>query len=227
MFSTMADGNAPVDATVLNFYTAQQNSSVDVLHTVDSLISTGNYAQAASANNSVSGNLTIEQTARDYNTIWLSKFSNPDYVATSSDISDLQNIADLCIFKGGKSVAYARALLGAIFNHPFTYDDDCINNEGHERNKPNSKKQDLINNVVTIFPNPNVGSFTLSFQLKDKVQAEIVIEDISGRVIYQAKLSTQTNSMLLNLNDARNGVYFVKVMNGNETISVNKVIINH
>jgi hypothetical protein len=169
----------------------------------------------------------IEQTAHDYNNLWLSKFSNTEYLVTSSDIETLDAIANLCIHKGGKSVAYARALLGAIYNHPFTYDDDCMTGEGNQRLNKENNKQDAKNNIVNVYPNPNTGSFMISYQVKDKSDAEIIVEDISGRLIYHTKLDTQTNSMNLALNSVVNGIYFVKLMKGKETISVNKVVINH
>ena len=79
---------------------------------------------------------------------------------------------------------------------------------------------------MKIYPNPNNGSFVLSYQLKDNIQADIMVEDIRGRLIYQNKLDTQSNELILQLNSVNSGIYFVKVMNGKETISVNKVIIN-
>jgi hypothetical protein len=45
--------------------------------------------------------------------------------------------------------------------------------------------------------------------------------------MYQDKLDTQKQNISLNLQNAQSGIYFVKVMNGKETISVNKVIINN
>jgi hypothetical protein len=168
----------------------------------------------------------IEQTAYDYNDLWLSKFSNAEYVVTSSDIETLDAIANLCIHKGGKSVAYARSLLGAIYNHPFEYSDDCLNGESNERIIKEKKTNYIKSNTVSLYPNPNNGSFTLSYQLREDGEAELIVEDVTGKLIYQTKLNTKSNSMDINLKNTRNGIYFVKVMIGKEIIAVNKVIIN-
>jgi hypothetical protein len=54
-----------------------------------------------------------------------------------------------------------------------------------------------------------------------------MVEDVTGKLIYQTKLNTASNSMDINLKNIRNGIYFVKVMNGKEIIAVNKVIVNN
>jgi hypothetical protein len=79
-----------------------------------------------------------------------------------------------------------------------------------------------------LYPNPNNGIFTLSYNLaKDITEADVVITDVTGKLMYQNKLDTGNHSISLKLQNVQSGIYFVKVMNGKETISVNKVIINN
>jgi hypothetical protein len=81
---------------------------------------------------------------------------------------------------------------------------------------------------VKIFPNPNNGNFTLKYDfVKDITEAEVMVEDVTGKLIYTAKLNVQNRSINMNLSNVRNGIYFVKVMHNKEIISVNKVIINN
>jgi hypothetical protein len=79
-----------------------------------------------------------------------------------------------------------------------------------------------------LFPNPNNGNFTLSYYLtKDVTEADVIVEDITGKLIYQSTIDVTMDNMSLHLTDAKTGIYFVKVMNGKEIISVNKVIITN
>jgi hypothetical protein len=78
-----------------------------------------------------------------------------------------------------------------------------------------------------LYPNPNNGIFTLNYQIKDVADAEVIVEDVTGKLIYQKKLNMEITDAILKLTDAKNGIYFVKVVNGKEILSVNKVIINN
>jgi hypothetical protein len=80
---------------------------------------------------------------------------------------------------------------------------------------------------IKIYPNPNTGSFTLSYLLKNNVNANVEIMDIAGRLIYQNKLTSQADNLNIQLSNVNNGIYFLKISNGKELISVHKVIVNH
>ena len=78
-----------------------------------------------------------------------------------------------------------------------------------------------------LYPNPNNGNFTLKYDLiKEFTEAEVMVEDVTGKLIYAAKLNVTSRSINMDLSNARNGIYFVKVISNKEIISVNKVIIN-
>lgn len=130
-----------------------------------------------------------------------------------------------------KYVLYqARALLQSITYVGKVYADSCDNSKVRKEmwldDEPNSVS--LVDGVqAKLYPNPNNGNFTLAYDLKKYNVAEVFIYDIGGRLIYQNKLSGQANNLDIQLNDVRNGIYFVKVLNGKEIISVHKVIINH
>ncbi len=76
-----------------------------------------------------------------------------------------------------------------------------------------------------LYPNPNNGNFTLNYQLRSNVNADVIIEDVTGKLMYSSKLDSNAKSVIISLTNVRNGIYFVKVMSGKEIISVNKVII--
>lgn len=83
---------------------------------------------------------------------------------------------------------------------------------------------DFANNV-TIFPNPNTGSFELNVEGIDGELA-INVFDMNGKVVYTentSKVSSFQKSM--NLSSLAGGVYYVKVSSG-ENSAVKKLVIN-
>lgn len=75
------------------------------------------------------------------------------------------------------------------------------------------------NDDISIFPNPNSGTFTIS-SLKDI--EEISIYDVLGQVVFHTKEKTQHNFIHLK----NNGIYFINIKMNHHTIS-QKIIINN
>ncbi len=76
-----------------------------------------------------------------------------------------------------------------------------------------------------LFPNPNTGSFKISFKPETNEQIEIIVYDISGRNIYNKTF--QNSGMFdqeLFLNTISSGVYFVNIQNG-ESKMVKRILV--
>jgi hypothetical protein len=79
-----------------------------------------------------------------------------------------------------------------------------------------------------LYPNPNNGIFTLSYNLEKEItEADVVITDVTGKLMYQDKLDIENHNINLKLQNVQSGIYFVKIMSGKIIVSVNKVIINN
>lgn len=74
---------------------------------------------------------------------------------------------------------------------------------------------------ISIFPNPNHGSFVLQFVSDRNEPADITISDPYGRVVYSDKHRTNTgqNSKEIRLNDQAAGVYCVSVRSDKQNLS--------
>jgi type IX secretion system substrate protein len=80
---------------------------------------------------------------------------------------------------------------------------------------------------VNIYPNPNNGVFTVSVNvLADEKTADIILTDITGRVIYKEQMDTHTGSASLPINTSslEKGTYFIQISNS-QSSTVKKVII--
>ncbi len=83
------------------------------------------------------------------------------------------------------------------------------------------------NNNISIYPNPNKGTFLLSciFNGVDYKEANIQIMDLLGKVIYNEKTSIENGKLFSEITLIENsGVYFVKVNTGNAII-ISRLII--
>jgi PKD repeat protein len=86
----------------------------------------------------------------------------------------------------------------------------------------NSVDENFLSNVVSIYPNPNKGEFTIS--MNGVASALIEISTVQGKIVYTENLNTNGSiNKNINLNQA-SGMYFVKIV-ANEQTMVTKVII--
>ncbi|MCC6372369.1 MAG: T9SS type A sorting domain-containing protein, partial [Bacteroidia bacterium] len=69
--------------------------------------------------------------------------------------------------------------------------------------------------AVGVYPNPNNGEFTV--ELKNGLISNIVVTDVTGRVVLNSK--TDSDKVNVNLNTFANGVYYVQVVSeGNSSV---------
>jgi choice-of-anchor B domain-containing protein len=80
------------------------------------------------------------------------------------------------------------------------------------------------NNMISVYPNPFSTETTVAYDVKSKLisDARIVVTDITGRVIETTKISQQKGTIVLG--GLNSGIYFVNIINGNETYSPVKIV---
>jgi hypothetical protein len=80
---------------------------------------------------------------------------------------------------------------------------------------------------MNIYPNPNNGLFNVSFDLlRDEKTMNVVLTDITGRIIYKRQLEshTGTSTFQMNTTSFEKGTYFLEISNS-QSRSVRKVIV--
>lgn len=92
--------------------------------------------------------------------------------------------------------------------------------EGKEENTLSLRTMDL-------FPNPNNGAFTVRFEPEQSGPTIITVLDINGRTVYKIELENVEGlyEQEINLGEDVNGIYFLKIMQG-ENVWTEQIIIN-
>ena len=81
------------------------------------------------------------------------------------------------------------------------------------------------NGLMTVYPNPFSGETTITYQLKNKLaeNGSIQITDITGRIIEIIALTKTKGTTIINPS-METGIYFARLINGNEIISTLKIV---
>jgi hypothetical protein len=150
---------------------------------------------------------------------------DPDYIiqlrADGVKRSQIQNLA----FSGSYlTEGIARTLLNLVWNIATPYEKPVPNNgtgtSARDANALAEIKEIVMNEFVKIFPNPASTFLTVDAQNNDSKEVQIL--DLNGKVVLTHNLETTST---VDIRDLSNGAYFIRLTNGNQVISINKIII--
>ena len=83
----------------------------------------------------------------------------------------------------------------------------------------------VLNNF-SIYPNPNNGEFSISFDLIESTEVNITITDLIGKIVYQkneAECYGKINNAI-NLSDLNKGMYIINLQTGKQQVNKRFVI---
>ncbi len=152
-------------------------------------------------------------------------------VFTQNQIDRLREIAELCPMEKGRAVYAARVLLTYLDMPYVDYRNDCENvpapRHSSARKATNTEKNipnvvvDNFNQIVSIYPNPNNGTFNVNIANNEPAKIEIV--DVIGQIMLR---ETCTNKKVINTeNNLLSGVYLCKIIQNNKVVYQTKLII--
>jgi hypothetical protein len=125
---------------------------------------------------------------------------------------------------GGNSL---RVLNNPVNNLEFTCESYVAKYDSIAKSKIN--KSSPIT-ATDIFPNPTTGNLNVNFFVPTAQSISISIEDVTGKQLVQQNLSLEAgySNNLLNLQNYVNGIYILKIADGNgKIIKVEKVLVSH
>ncbi|MBI3519639.1 MAG: T9SS type A sorting domain-containing protein [Bacteroidetes bacterium] len=86
-------------------------------------------------------------------------------------------------------------------------------------------EQDLTNNNISIYPNPNTGEFNIDYTFTNNGQ-ELVLFDVLGKELKQFLLENNKGTKNIHVSDLSNGVYLYKIQNKTKVLFIGKLSIN-
>ena len=204
VYNQMANGYKTAHAGLNAFYRQQGDSALSVYSGVDSLILSGDYTAAQQQNGSSVSTTPIQQNQQLINSALLKQATGSGSF-TSGELADLTQLANQCPLIGGTSVYQARALLCALFRDQLIFTENCeVDNKSRK-----AKTSVLEEEQISLYPNPNKGAMTLHYAIYN--HADLIIYDISGRIMYKQVLSKDANRTDLQTNLAE-GIYIYSII---------------
>ena len=81
--------------------------------------------------------------------------------------------------------------------------------------------------AMNLFPNPNKGEFTLSFQTQDKDNYKIKLTNTLGQIVYEENLNDFSGdySKKMDIGTYGKGIYMLSISNSNKEEIVKKVMV--
>lgn len=81
--------------------------------------------------------------------------------------------------------------------------------------------------VFEVSPNPNNGTFVVSYELQTDEDGELSVFDINGRVVFQEKLPIYSIVQTIQLPQVGSGIYTIRIVSGKQSTSKRFVVAEH
>lgn len=86
------------------------------------------------------------------------------------------------------------------------------------------KNNENYNNALP-FPNPTNNSITLPYKLDSGKEGKLVINDINGKILFEYKIDTTFDNVLIDTNTMTAGNYFYSIYSSDKKVSTGKFIV--
>lgn len=138
---------------------------------------------------------------------------------TPGERTEVESIANQCLFPDGRGVSYARGLQTWLTRKPARYADDCVDTQtpGERKGITEANKPAVS---VRLYPNPARGSVTMDNLMPG---ATLEIYDAKGAKV--AGYAIESASLTVSTANLRGGVYLFRFLNGGTVIDTEKVNI--
>jgi len=122
----------------------------------------------------------------------------------------LREIAQLCPLDDGFGVYIARSALLKLDTLPHHYMNECERMPAAQSMEGWKTSQTEVKEF-SVYPNPNNGSFAISYQLNDSETGTVHLFNVLGHVVYQAQLDASATVLNLSIGGLSSGIYILRV----------------
>jgi hypothetical protein len=218
----------PLIAQFQSDYSVNNMGKLDNVETVLSDLTTATPSTLASVQ--TVNNTVIPASDVEANSKWMNNMLIENALAGSdysvSQISDLQILAAKCPYNDGQAVYQARVILSQIEDVEYLNGCETASSGSHSMSQFSQSEEPSVYNNFKLFPNPNGGTMNFIYSLKETSQGEMIIFDLTGKVVANYQLASGLdNQILINESSLSNGVYFYKVIIDSEIKVSDKIVI--
>ncbi|HTA27326.1 MAG TPA: T9SS type A sorting domain-containing protein, partial [Bacteroidia bacterium] len=149
-----------------------------------------------------------------------------------NQLDSLRTLAAMCPLLNGVGVFRARAILVDYDSAgTFYLDTNCTCNKtwnAHNHSKHTNKTTQTDSTLLAkfnLYPNPNNGGFTLTYQLQSGQAGTFAIFNTIGEKVASYDLDASTNTMKIDEEALNNGVYLYTIRVNNSVVKTDKLVI--
>lgn len=169
---------------------------------------------------------TAADTAGIYKTVPVTNLSGGDLNLTTTQVFVVLTDSESGFLGLGHSTAiYTEGkTLGSIGGGPWTplsafgFSNPCMIRP-YTSEVGTTGLSDLSSGILSIYPNPSVGSFNLNLSGLTDSKVDVLITDVSGKIVMSKPFSLTNGELntLINISDVEDGIYIVNV-NGSQSM---------
>ncbi|MEZ4960906.1 MAG: T9SS type A sorting domain-containing protein [Saprospiraceae bacterium] len=180
--------------------------------------------QIIADNAAITATEVYEVNEQTVNGIFLNTFAKGVAALDPEQVAILENIGVQCPYEGGPAVFRARGMVAPVTELDFEELEDC-NTEGQYFIGPETGQPNQVSPMFSVFPNPAGDRFTVQLMEATHESAELWVTDIDGKLVKSYQLNEQERLFEFSSKGLGNGIYFLKLLEGNKEVSGGKLVI--
>lgn len=198
------------DTALVNFRNASKVGNIGKFLNIEKALSEANYGDADVQISAISPVDSAELGLKKMYRIYL-RTKNGTY--SSTDESDLIDLANSCPRQMGVGVYQARVLLNSLYDVYFQYENNCgnVDNPAYRKGNFASESAEESKGTFTVFPNPSNGLIYFTAANMGIENFTISVYNIHGKIIFKKDYSDGEGVNTLDLK-LENGVYFMQLV---------------
>jgi len=206
-----------------HFFNTSHNGHIGALINAEHNPGGGQLSQPNSNLSSITPQNEIESNLIDFYNVYI---HYKDSTFTVADSIMLKTLVEGCPIRDGMAVNKARTLYSMLYRDFTIHFDDCPQSATAKSAKQNNTP--LINATdrsFNLYPNPNNGNMILNYNLEKDEIGEMVIYDISGKMLVSYTLSSEQKTFAISKTALNSGVYYYSIIVNNVILETRKLVI--
>ncbi|NNC85830.1 MAG: T9SS type A sorting domain-containing protein, partial [Bacteroidia bacterium] len=198
---------------------AYNNTAIELAQSSQTLTT----ANMEANNDAIVSSETIEVNTQEVNDIYLNTLAEGITEFSTSQENSLFSIANQCPLEGGAAVFMARSMYYLI-DRTAHYDDRwlCLQ-EGIILREQNV---DISSNNFNVYPNPANNELTVTYSIEEEETTIFELYDGIGKKLIRSTLDKNDNTIIIDVSNIKNGIYFYKIVSNNKNVKNGKIIIS-